>query len=204
MAPNTLFPPVPSSSILANNFELMTELLATNHPHFALTVRGRMLFALLFGCLLFSSRAMAVPGCGDDGVGDIGTPTPISVTAGTPFAFNYSACFTGGNTTGWNHTIAVAPAHGTLTIVGSLVTYTPNAGFVGADFWQISPLSLALDGALNDACSCNLTGTFSITAPPPTSAIAAPAMSEWGFLSLTLLLAGMGYFTLKHQWRGPA
>jgi hypothetical protein len=149
---------------------------------------------------MFSARAVATTGCGSDGVGDIG---PITVSAGTSYAYNYQNCFSPlGDTTGWNHTISTAPLHGTLTIVGSTVTYTAASGYVGTDFWEISAPTIENDGAEFGVCGCNLTGTFNVVAPPPATAVGTPTLGEWAFITLGLLVGTIGYFALRRQWQG--
>jgi hypothetical protein len=104
---------------------------------------GRYFFAVQ---IVFSSPAMAstAAGCGDDTDGDIGIlPHPITVQE--------------------NHTQSPAPAHGTLAIVGAVVTYTPNPGYVGPDSCCLSCNGYGDiggtggDGAQFAACTCNLT-----------------------------------------------
>ena len=82
--------------------------------------------------------AAGAVGCGDDLYGDIGVFTPIAITGGNSYTYDFKNCFVGGDASGWNHHITAGPAHGTLQIVGTQVTYTANAGYTGPDFWAIS------------------------------------------------------------------
>jgi hypothetical protein len=159
---------------------------------------------VFFACLGLSSRAMAsAPGCGNDGVGDIGTAangsvtvsTRIQITAGSSYTYNYVSCFVDGNPGGWNHTITTAPQHGTLSILGTQVTYAASTGYVGTDYWAISQGeygTVGADGAgAQDACDCNLTGSFNVVAPT-----AAPTVGQWEMTFLAVLLAGTGWYFL--------
>src|SRR5579863_6767950 len=88
----------------------------------------RLITIALAASTVFSSVALAItPGCGEDGLGDIGVAAPIAVPNNQSHTYDYTNCFgNGGDTAGWNHTQSPGPAHGTLQIVGSVVTYTPN------------------------------------------------------------------------------
>jgi hypothetical protein len=77
--------------------------------------------------------------------------------------------------------------HGMLSIVGSTVTYTANAGYVGSDFWEISAPNIEANGATFGVCNCNLTGTFDVVAAPP-AAVGTPTLGEWGLIALGLLI----------------
>jgi hypothetical protein len=157
--------------------------------------------------IAFSLPAMAttpVAGCGDDNIGDIGDMNPVVVTENQSSSYDFTHCFVGGNTTGWLHTESPAPAHGTLTINGSVVTYTPNPGYTGSDYYCLScanagnpsgnPLgSLAEDGALHDACGCNISAHFNVQTP----AVATPALGTWGLFLIALLLLAMSLYRLR-------
>jgi hypothetical protein len=158
------------------------------------------IIVVLAAQIVFSSRAMAsAPGCGDDSDGDIGTPTPITVPNNQSSSYNFTHCFgNGGNTAGWNHTQSPAPAHGTLQIAGTVVTYTPNAGYIGPDSYCLSCLpggNLAADGAEFDACTCNLTAAFNVVAPVAAPA-PVPALGTWAMFLMGLLLAAASLYRL--------
>lgn len=142
----------------------------------------------------------SAPGCGDDGNGDIGIlPNPITVQNNQTSSYNFTHCFgNGGDTAGWNHTESPGPAHGTLQIAGSVVTYTPDPGYVGPDFDCLSCLpheTLAGDGAEYDACTCNLTANFQVVAPA-SAPVATPTLGTWAMLLTALLLVAVGLYTL--------
>lgn len=152
--------------------------------------------------IVFSSPVMAftgASGCGDDSNGDIGIDShPITVQENQSSSYDFTHCFTGGVTTGWNQTQSPAPAHGTLAIVGSVVTYTPNTGYTGPDSYCLScsPTgSLAGDGAQFDACSCNLTANFLVVAP--TAPVGTPALGTWAMLLMALLLVAASLYRLR-------
>jgi hypothetical protein len=163
---------------------------------FNFRARIGLMAAALAASTIFSSVAMAAAGCGDDGVGDIGDVTPIALPNNQSFSYDFTHCFgNGGDTAGWNHTQSPAPAHGTLQIVGSVVKYTPNPGYVGPDFYCLSCLpgfTIGADGAMFDACSCNLTATFQVDPP----VIATPALSTWALTLLVLMLVAMSLYRL--------
>jgi hypothetical protein len=167
-------------------------------------IRANMawIIVVLTAQVVFSSRAMAwTAGCGDDNDGDIGTPTPITVQNNQSSSYDFTHCFTGGNTAGWNHTESPAPAHGTLQITGSVVTYTPNPGYIGPDFYCLSCSpegTLAGDGAEFDACGCNLTAAFNVVAPvapPPPAPV--PTLGTWAMFLTGLLLAAISLYRLS-------
>lgn len=158
--------------------------------------------------IVFSSPAMAVTGaagCGDDTDGDIGIlPHPITVQENQPSSYDFTHCFTGGNTADWNKTQSPAPAHGTLAIVGSVVTYTPNPGYTGPDSYCLSCSprgTLAGDGAEFDACTCNLTANFMVVAP--TAPVGTPALGTWAMFIMALLLVAASLYRLRAPRREP-
>lgn len=171
-----------------------------------LCARTGWIAVILAGLIVVSSPAMAStpqPGCGDDEVGDIGDVTPVVVLENQSSTYDYTHCFTGGNTAGWNHTETPGPSHGTLTIVGSVVTYTPNASYTGPDSYFLSTPTIANpsgtlggDGALHDACGCNITAHFNVQAP----AVATPIPGTWDLFLMVMLLLGMGFYRLR-AWR---
>lgn len=163
-----------------------------------------MIIAALAVPIVFSSPAMAVgaAGCGDDTDGDIGIlPHPLVVQNNQSSSYDFTHCFTNGNTAGWNHTQSPAPLHGTLQINGSVVTYTPNPGYVGTDSYCLSCNGdgrIGGDGAQFDACSCNLTANFSVVAPP-VAAVPTPALGTWAMLLMGLLLAAASLYRLRRD-----
>jgi hypothetical protein len=80
---------------------------------------------------------------------------------------------------------SIAPSHGTLTVSGSGLTYTPNGSFAGTDTFSYQAVGVNNDGASRlDSGDV----VVQVTQPAP-----APALGTWGMLLLCagLLAAGM-------------
>ncbi len=83
--------------------------------------------------------------------------------------------------------LTAGPAHGTITLYGDgAFTYTPNAGFAGADAFSYR----ANDGADSLATTVSLTVSAAVTPAGPAS---IPTLSEWGLIGLSSLV---GLFAL--------
>jgi hypothetical protein len=89
-----------------------------------------------------------------------------------------------------------------------VVTYTPNAGYVGPDTYCLSCTNpnnaghfLTDDGALHSACyvdssgqnDCNLNAVLSVTAPP----LPIPTLGTWAMLLMALLLVAMTLYRFR-------
>lgn len=87
-------------------------------------------------------------------------PPPVpSITGGSlNLAFNTSGSHDFAPTNGGVLAIEVQPQHGTLSVVGSVAAYTPNADFIGADSFEASATNLGGKSAAR---------TVSVTVAPP-------------------------------------
>jgi len=82
---------------------------------------------------------------------------------------------------------SVLPSHGTLTLVGGVLTYTPAAGYSGTDSFTFEVRGVNSDG--NAALSSGMvTAQVTVGAHPAT----VPALGPWGLLLLCLTLLGFG------------
>jgi hypothetical protein len=84
----------------------------------------------------------------------------------------------------------VLPSHGTLTVSGSTLRYTPVFGYVGSDTFAYQAQGIDDDGP-RALASGNVTVSVMVD-PQPT-----PTLSEWAMIALAFLLAGTGYLGLK-------
>ena len=103
----------------------------------------------------------------------VGSPSPVACAVNTPLntaqTIDLSACMFGGSTpTGFN--MSLAPAHGTATVTGTKVTYTPANNYFGTDSFMV----VASFGTVKAPAG---TVTITITGrPDPTQDVAVQAL----------------------------
>ncbi|MBT7047415.1 MAG: cadherin-like domain-containing protein [Gammaproteobacteria bacterium] len=86
-------------------------------------------------------------------------------------------------------TVATKPAYGTTTVANNgQVTYTPNAGYSGADSFTYTVMDD--DGATSNIATISVTvNSESVTPPPPSSS--GGGSSSFGLLLVLLMLLSL-------------
>jgi hypothetical protein len=81
----------------------------------------------------------------------------VSTTVATPVATNVVSNDTSGNGSVLSVTSTTSPTHGTLSRSGNVITYTPDAGYTGADTYHYTVCDSSSPAV------CNTSGTVNIT-----------------------------------------
>lgn len=107
----------------------------------------------------------------------------FSTAQGTPFS---GAPSTTGGTTPYTYTAATLPTHGTLTLNGTTgsYTYTPTAGYSGADSFALNVASNCTDTSVTpNIVNPSTTATASVTiGATPIPVCNAPTMGSFSFI----------------------
>ena len=87
----------------------------------------------------------------------------------------------------------MAPSHGTLSVSGSTIQYTPAPNFAGSDTFTYQAHGIDDDGtsALN---SGDVTVQVTVSGP---LVVPTPALGQWSMILLGMLLVGFGCFALR-------
>jgi hypothetical protein len=89
------------------------------------------------------------------------------------------------------------PSHGTLTVSGTTIRYTPTAGYTGPDTFSYQALGVNTDG-LTALDSGNVTVQVTVSAAPVATA-SVPALGTWGMALLCVLLVLAGTKALARR-----
>lgn len=112
-------------------------------------------------------------------------PIPVISAASVSTPFNRAASYTFNPTDRGQVMIASAPAHGTVTLSGNTINYTPEADFIGTDTLGVTATNLG-------GTSAPVTLTITVAAPDaPTAANATIATAYETVGSAELVVSGL-------------